>query len=207
VDPVALLRGAPHREAALAFIEYVMTDGQKLWGWKAEPELQQMKKPPGEPEASWEAGRGGGPKFHALRRLPVLPELYDEKYRAFRSDPDIFPYESAKHFIYHAKWTADLFQTIAFLVRVMSIDTHDELCAAWKALIEAKARSADGKFPAQALAAFENIEDVTYPKVRAEILPVLKGKDKIREIQLAKTLAGKFRENYRRAAELAREGK
>jgi len=202
VDPIALLRGAPHPEVAKAFIEYVMTDGQKLWGWKAEPELKGLTKDPKDPQtqAEWEAGRAGGPKQHALRRLPVAPELYDAKYQAFRSDPNINPYEAAKKFSYHEKWTSDLFQTFAFIVRVMCIDTHDELCAAWKALI-------DAKFPPQAMAAFENVDEVTYAKARNEILATLREKDKIREIQLAKNLAGKFRENYRRAEELAKQGK
>jgi len=35
VDPIALLRGAPHGELARAFIEYVLSpDGQKLWNAK-----------------------------------------------------------------------------------------------------------------------------------------------------------------------------
>ena len=207
VDPVALLRGAPHKEEALRFIEYVMTDGQKLWGWKPEAELKTLKKDPNDgltPE-EWEAARAGGPKFHALRRLPMLPELYAAKYRAFRSDPEIQPYEAAKQFSYHDKWTGKLFQPIAFIVRVMCIDTHDELCAAWQALIEAKART--GNFPPQALAAFEDVSEVSYEKTGKDIAGALQKKDKILEVQLAKTLAGKFRENYERAERLAREGK
>ncbi len=185
VDPVALLRGAPHRETALAFIDYVMTDGQKLWGWKA--------------------GAEGGPRLHALRRLPVLPELYRPEYEALRSDPGILPYEAAKQFSYHEKWTGSLFQTFAFIVRVMCIDPHDELTTAWKALIEAKART--GSFPPQALAAFHDVTEVTYDAAKNKINVVLQAKDKIREVQLAKELAGKFRANYERATELARAGK
>src|SRR4029079_9471329 len=34
-DPIALLRGAPHRELAIAFIEFVLSDeGQKLWSFR-----------------------------------------------------------------------------------------------------------------------------------------------------------------------------
>ncbi len=49
VDPIGLLRGAPHRELALAFMEYVMSvEGQKLWDFKV--------------------GAPGGPQKYALRR-------------------------------------------------------------------------------------------------------------------------------------------
>src|SRR5206468_527977 len=35
VDPVALLRGAPHRAAAVLFVEYTLAlEGQKLWNFK-----------------------------------------------------------------------------------------------------------------------------------------------------------------------------
>jgi ABC-type Fe3+ transport system substrate-binding protein len=35
VDPIALLRGAPHRAAATAFIEYTLSlEGQKLWNFR-----------------------------------------------------------------------------------------------------------------------------------------------------------------------------
>ena len=55
VDPIALLRGAPHRIVAEAFIEYVLSlDGQKLWAFA-----------PGTP---------GGPRDFTLRRLPVRRE-------------------------------------------------------------------------------------------------------------------------------------
>jgi iron(III) transport system substrate-binding protein len=186
-----------------------MTDGQKLWGWKSAVDLQALPKPAGDlpGAAEWEAGRAGGPKLRALRRLPVLPELYDPKYRPFRSDPDINPYEAARDFSYHAEWTGSLFQTFAFIVRVMCIDTHDELCAAWKALLEARAHRADGQFPPQALAAFQDVEAIAYQHAKERIAPVLRSSDKIAAVQLAKELAGKFRENYEKAAELAREGK
>jgi iron(III) transport system substrate-binding protein len=185
VDPIGLLRGAPHRGEALAFIEYVMTDGQKLWGWKA--------------------GAPGGPRQHALRRLPVLPSLYAPEHREMRSDPDIFPYELAKEFRYTEKRTAALFRTFAFIIRVMCIDTHDELKSAWEALIAARQRT--GSFPPEALAAFEDVAAVDYAAAQGSIRKTVGDKNKINEVQLAKDLAAKFRANYRRAAELARAGR
>ena len=186
VDPIALLRGAPHPELAHAFIEFVMGDGQKLWAYRA-----------GEP---------GGPRHHSLRRLPILPELYTEAHRAHRGDPDVLPYEAAKHFSYDGKRTGPLFGTIAFTVRVMCIDPHRELTAAWRALCDAKERT--GHFPPEALAAFEDVAHVDYAIASGRIRKALsEGESKIEQVRLAKELADRFRNNYERAEQLAREGK
>ena len=186
VDPIALLRGAPHPDIARAFIEFIMGDGQKIWGYRA-----------GEP---------GGPRHHSLRRLPVLPELYTEAHRAHRSDPDVFPYEAAKQFSYDGKRTGPLFGTIAFIIRIMCIDPHRELTAAWRALCDAKERT--GTFPPEALRAFEDVSRVDYATAAARIRSTLsEGAGKIEQVRLAKELADHFRANYERAGQLAHEGK
>ena len=186
VDPIALLRGAPNKKIASAFIEYVLGDGQKIWGWKV--------------------GAPGGPKTHALRRLPTLPSLYGEEFRPFRSDPDVLPYVAAKDFTYDGKKTGSLFGSIAFIVRVMCVDTHPELTRAWAALIAAREKT--GAFPPEALAAFEDVEAVNYEAAKGRIKDALaKDAPKIRQVQLAKELSDQFRANYQKAAELARLGK
>ena len=185
VDPIGLLRGAPNHLVALEFIHYVMSDGQKLWGWR-----------PGTP---------GGPKLYALRRLPILPELYGEQFRQFRSDPEVFPYEAAKAFTYLEARTARLFTAIAFTIRVMCIDPHKELKEAWAELNAAKARL--GHYPPEALAAFEDVSKVSYADVAGRIKEATGSADKLMQVQLAKELADTFRVNYERAAELARAGK
>jgi ABC-type Fe3+ transport system substrate-binding protein len=183
-DPIGMLRGAPHPELAKQFIEFVMTDGQKLWGWKA--------------------GVPGGPGKRALRRLPMLPELYDPRFRALRSDPDVLPYEAAKTFNYVGKRTSPLFNSIAFVFRVMCIDTHDELVSAWQALFEAQRRT--GSFPPGALAVFQDVRSVDYEVTSTRIRSAVSSSaSKITQVQLARELADTFRENYRRAATLARE--
>ncbi len=177
VDPIGLFRGAPHGELAREFIAFVLSpEGQKLWNWKV--------------------GAPGGPQRYALRRLPVLPALYVPEFLPFRGDPEVQPYELAKTFIYHAQWTGPLFRQIAFIFRVMCIDTHEEQAAAWRAHI-------DAHFPADALAEFENVSAVDYAAAGGRIRDALGG-DKIKEVQLAKELADKFRAQYRRAAEMAR---
>ncbi len=186
VDPVGLLRGAPHPEVAALFIEFVLGDGQKIWGWKV--------------------GTPGGPTQHALRRLPILPALYAPELRDFRSDPDVLPYVAALDFTYHEKRTGALFGTIAFVIRVMCIDTHEELTAAWRALIEARERL--GHFPTEALAAFEDVSAVEYAAARGRIRESTgSSASKIAQVQLAKELADSFRKNYRRTVELAHAGR
>ena len=176
VDPIGLLRGAPHPEVGKAFIAFVLSpEGQKLWNWKV--------------------GTPGGPGHYALRRMPILPELYETKYQAERTDPEIFPYEMARQFTYHDAWTGSLFRPQAFIIRVMCIDTHHELTAAWKALI-------DAKFPPAAVAEFERLDFVDYLTAQKKIKESL-GPNKMVEVQLAKELADRFRAQYRKTIELA----
>lgn len=180
VDPIAMLRGAPHPDLAREFIAYVLSpDGQKLWNWKV--------------------GAPGGPEHYALRRMPILPSLYIEQNRAHRTDPDVFPYEMAKQFTYHDAWTAALFRPQSFIVRVMCIDTHDELRAAWRALIE-------NKFPPAAVAEFERLDVVDYAAAGGRIKTTLSSGSRIAEVQLAKELSDHFRAQYQRAAALAQQG-
>ncbi len=186
VDPIGLLRGAPHPGASREFIEFVMTDGQKIWCYRA-----------GEP---------GGPRHRSLRRLAILPDLYSDAHRPHRADPGVMPYEAAKTFSYDGRRTGPLFGTIAFVVRVMCIDPHRELTAAWRALCDAKERS--GSFPPDALAAFEDVAHVDYAIATSRIRAALsEGGSKIDQVRLAKELADRSRANYGRAEQLARAGK
>ncbi len=180
VDPIGLFRGAPNREIAVEFIAFVMSpEGQKLWNWK-----------PGTP---------GGPEHYALRRLPILPTLYAPEFSMLRTDPEVDAYRLARTFTYHEKWTSPLFRAIAFIFRVMCIDTHDELATAWQTLFAAG-------FPPEAMAAFSDVHMVDYAAASGQIRDALAGK-KINEVQLAKELADSFREQYTRAAALARAGR
>ncbi len=181
VDPIALLRGAPHPALAREFIEFVLSlDGQKLWNWKI--------------------GTPGGPQKYALRRLPIRRELYAPEFAKLRSDPDEQPYEQAGAFVYHEAWTGALFRAISFIVRAMCIDPHDELRDAWRELIAAG-------FPPEATAVFSDVSKVSYEAASGRIRDTLRSGQKIDQVKLAKELSDGFREQYRRAAELAREKK
>jgi iron(III) transport system substrate-binding protein len=181
VDPIGLLRGAPNRKAAVAFMEFVLSEeGQKLWNFKV--------------------GAPGGPVKYALRRLPIRKELYAPEFAAYRSDPTVFPYEDAKLFTYHPKWTGSLFKTMSFIIRVMCLDCHKEQASAWKALVTAN-------FPPEATAKFNDLSAVDFSTASDLIRPALKSADRIQEVQIAKKLGAHFRAQYRQAEQLAKEGK
>jgi ABC-type glycerol-3-phosphate transport system substrate-binding protein len=166
---------------AREFIAFTLSiEGQKLWNFKV--------------------GAPGGPTKYALRRLPVRKELYAPEYTADRSDPETFPYEEARSFTYHEAWTGPLFSALRFIIRVSCIDSHDEQAAAWQALINAN-------FPPQATAAFLDISAIDYPTAMNKIRPALRGSTPLTEVQLAAELGERFRAQYRRAIELAKEGK
>lgn len=131
-DPISLLRGAEHRELGVRFIEFVLgVEGQRLWAYR-----------PGEP---------GGPRRFALRRLPARRDFYPsaeprmqaafEAHRPHLADdlaaPEINPFELAKRFVYRPRWTGGHFGIQRDLVRAMCLDSHEELRAAWNAILAA----------------------------------------------------------------------
>lgn len=179
-DPIALMRGAPNREVGVAFLEYVLSmDGQKLW--------------------NFQVGTEGGPKRFALRRLPIRRDFYaTESFRPLRSDPDENPYGGANPLIYNQRWTSgDTFRAMAFVIRVMCLDTHPELVRAWREIIAAG-------MPADALAVMSDLSAVSYDNVQGRIRQALTSKNKVDEIRMANELANNFRRQYERAAEMAR---
>lgn len=178
-DPIAMLRGAPNPELAQEFIDFVMSiDGQKLWNFKV--------------------GTPGGPVKYALRRLPIVPALYAPEYTPYRSDPDVNPYQQAEAFEYHPEWTGRLFTAISFTVRVMCLDPHQELKAAWEALVR-------NGFPPQATARFDEVAPFDYQNVQTTIAEAVRG-DRIRQVKLARELSRQVRAQYQEVVELAERG-
>lgn len=186
VDPIGLLRGAKHKDVANAFIEYVLSmDGQKLWNFRP--------------------GTRDGPARYALRRIPVRRDFYAHaEWTDLRSDPEAFPYNDRDQLIYHDAWTGGIFREMAFIIRVMCQDTHDELVVAWRTIngpdVTAENRAA-------ALAILQDLSVVAYDRTSTEIKRALGSKNKVDEIRVANELARNFREQYRQAAEVAQGGK
>lgn len=179
VDPIALLRGAPNREVAELFMEYTLSmEGQRLWNFKV--------------------GTDGGPERFALRRLPVRKDFYARPdWKALRSDPDAQPFDQKNQLIYRPEWTGGIFREMAFVIRVMCLDAHPELVAAWRDLIQAG-------MPAAAMEALGDVSFVSYDDMAGRIKQALNSKNKVDEIRMANELANRFRAQYQRAGELAR---
>ncbi len=185
VDPVGLLRGAPNRATALAFVDYVMSlEGQRLWNQRP--------------------GTEGGPERYALRRLPVRIDSYDEPGLAEkRSDPQELPYAIEDPLVYRPEWTGALFSELRFIMRVMCLDAHPELVAAWREIVAAQAA---GRDMTEALAVLGDMSAVDQARALGPIKDALRARDAVAELKLSRELGAHFREQYRRAAELARRG-
>jgi len=181
VDPIGLLRGAPHRGVAVWFIEYVMSmEGQKLWNFKV--------------------GTPGGPEQFALRRLPVRRDFYAEAgWNALRSDPGESPYEQRDPLVYREAWTGRIFREMAFAIRVMGQDAHPQLVEAWRA-IQTAPEPAKGR----ALAVLQDLSMFSYERMNDDIRRALGSRNKVDEVRLARDLGRTLRENYRRAERIAR---
>ena len=181
VDSIALFRGAPQPEVAHAFLEFVLSpEGQALWNYR-----------PGTP---------GGPRRMSLRRLPIRKDMYAPGRLEYFADPDARPYETARAFDYDPSWTADSFDAIRVAVRVMCIDTQDELREAWRAL-------AVHGFPVEAEATFSEMAQLATLEGRKSIADIMRSGDKLAQVSILRRLGSQFRRQYQDTARLARAGR
>jgi ABC-type Fe3+ transport system substrate-binding protein len=115
-DGLAILKGAPHRQTAARFLEFVLSEaGQKLW-----------HLPRGHPE---------GPRRYSIERMCVRPDLY-ERYRDV-SNIAFSPFELKQRFQYDARLARERREVVAALAGALLVDTHAELRRAWRAVIAA----------------------------------------------------------------------
>jgi spermidine/putrescine-binding protein len=114
-DSIGILKGAPNRELAQRFLEFVLGEpGQKLW---------MLKK-----------GEADGPETFALRRMSVMPDIYDLLGDKVDVPTNPFKWKATLHYD-HEKGSARWY-IVADLIGAMTIDMHDELMEAWKAVIK-----------------------------------------------------------------------
>ena len=176
-DPVAVLKGAPHPEVAQDFVEFCLSpEGQTLWFGK-----------PGTP---------GGPQIRALHRTPIRRDVYTPQNLANSTMPDAKPYEDRGNFTYQRELTGASFNTLRQLVKIMCIDSHEEMKSAWLAIREAG-------MPADALAVFSDVSRVNYAE-SGNGDPLLDGADALKAADRAAELGEWFRANYRKAEAIAR---
>jgi iron(III) transport system substrate-binding protein len=177
-DPVAILKGAEHMEVAQSFVEFCLSaEGQTLW----------MGKP----------GTAGGPKHRALYRAPIRRDIYTQENLANSTMPDAKPYNDPGNFVYQRELTGASFNTLRQLVKIMCIDSHEEMKAAWNAMREAG-------MPEDALAVFSDVSLVSYAKA-GHGDPILDGPDALKAADRAAELGEWFRANYRKAEAMAKQ--
>lgn len=199
-DPISLLRGAPNRETAAHFIEYLMTeDAQKLWTYK-----------PGSP---------GGPEKFALRRLPLRRDFYPSEdpqldarageHRKYSVDaldsPDVDPFQVAETFMYYRRWTGDHFNILRDIVRAMCMDSGDELREAWKAINRSKDHRDEAMKALQQMptARLKNLKSGQMEEVPLTWRTAPDIRRNYEQMQYMKNWAAEFRENYQNAKEIA----
>jgi hypothetical protein len=91
---------------------------------------------------------------------------------------------------------------MAFIIRVLTQDTHAELAAAWRAI-----NVAPEPRRSEALAVLHALAAVDYARANGEIRRRLNSRDKVEEVRLAGELARHFAAQYREAERIARAGR
>ena len=181
VDPIGMMRGAPEPQLAQAFMEFVLSDqGQKIWDFKP--------------------GTVGGPERTALRRLPIRNDFYTPTNVALMADGHEQPFEKAKALVYHPEWTSAAFNSLRFIIKVLCVDTHDELRKTWTLL------NSQGR-PTRAMEVFHQLELVNYDAAMGDINKVLSSNDKVLQVREAHRLTDAFRRNYEQAYNFAKAQK
>ena len=192
-DPISILRGAPRRETARRFIEFLLgEEGQKLWCYRV-----------GEP---------GGPEKYALQRFPIRRDFYPSEHPAFQAAherhrvhttddlgvPTLNAYRLAEEYVYRSRWTAGHFGLLRDLVRAMCLDAGQELRAAWGAILAAGGPAACPR----AMAALGRLPQVPEPLTWASGLALGKKYDRL---DLLREWTLQYRAQYAEATRLARE--
>ncbi len=174
-DPISMLRKPPHRELAEKFIAFVLSpEGQRLW-----------VLPAGTPD---------GPREHTLYRMPIRPDVC-RQYADRLTVKDPYQEAQAGNFrnldddLQRARSTL-----LAELMGAALADPHQDLQAAWKALI-------DGGMKPEALAEWNRL-----PFTQAESLELaakLQAGDR-QARQLTREWTRTFRDKYERVKRLAK---
>ncbi|MEY5020128.1 MAG: hypothetical protein RLZ22_1216 [Verrucomicrobiota bacterium] len=176
-DPIAVLKGAPNAEIAQRFVEFCLTrETQQLW----------LAKP----------RSAHGPKLRALHRTPIRRDAYTPEILAHSTMPGIHPYEDPGNFTYQRELTGAAFNTLRQLVKVMCIDSHEEMKSAWQTMI-------DANMPDDAMAAFFDVSIIS-PIVATQGDPTFDGSDPLKTAANAERIGEWFRANYRKAEALAK---
>ena len=184
-DPVMILRGAPNRKCAEAFVDYLLSEaGQKMH--------------------CFNAGTPGGPEKNTLHRVPVRKSLYAERYKKYFFKQEYNPYASGADFNYRPEWTGKYYTLLSRIIKSTMLDPREELQRAWSAILAAGGAE---KVP-EAMKYFNMIQ-VEYSAAAAAAKSL-----RITDKNPADKVAGVMRKwcdaaraNYLKAEKLAKEGR
>ncbi len=121
--------------------------------------------------------------------------MYDAATVALTTMPEIDPYADEGNFTYDPALTGKVFNTLRQLVKVMCIDSHEEMKAAWKAMIAAD-------MPEESVAVFQDVSKVSYA-IAGQGDPGLDSRESMVQAERMKELGEWFRANYREAKRIA----
>jgi hypothetical protein len=141
-------------------------------------------------------GTPNGPQERSLHRTPIRRDVYTPANLANSTMPGIQPYEDPGNFTYQRELTGAAFNTLRQHVKVLCIDSHEEMKAAWLAL-------RDAGMPADALAVFSDVSIMQYA-VGGKGDPEFDCSDALQTADHAARIGEWFRANYRKAEAMAR---
>jgi ABC-type Fe3+ transport system substrate-binding protein len=182
-DPIGIFRGAPNPELAEKFLEFVLSiDGQKIIDFKLDTP--------------------GGPEKTTMRRVPILKTIYEPQYAEYRCDSTVNPYKAAGLFISHDEWTVKLVRPLAYIMKVAFIELNHELSSAMGAIIRARVEGREDD-AAEAYEVLADLSDLTFENIHRDIIPVISGKNVLKNIALQNKISAKYRAQYLRAKKIA----
>ena len=184
-DPVQIFRGAPNRKAAEEFVDFLLSiEGQKLHAFRV--------------------GAPGGAVKSSINRPAIRRELYVPEYREFLFEKDYDPYRSGADFVYRPQWTGRYYSLLQMVIKSIMLDTHLELQQAWRAII-----AAGGPEAVPEAMKYFNALPFEYPAASEAAASLRKGNGRTAaDVAAVLRQWNEFsRNNYIKAAKLAKEGK
>jgi len=143
-DAVAILKGAPNKEAAAKFIQYVLSlEGQSLWMLAPKKRVGLTKRDPNARNITADPTNQKhtsinelvGPHRFALTRMSVRRDIY--KMLKGKTPVKINPFSWKGSFEYDDQKASKRWDIINNLLGAALIDNHDRLQALWRELIQA----------------------------------------------------------------------
>ena len=169
-DPASIINGGPDYELATRFVRYCLTDeAQALWQFDTNLDDNPVGSD-GEPM---------GPRWHALRRMPVKRSMYAAHFDQFIDPVD--PFEIVSD-VKNPGWRTG----VQVMMGCFGIDIADECRAGYKALNDA---IASGKFSDEEIAQLDALF-YAFPETEIELVQNLPGYSDLSDV--AKALVDEY---------------